>query len=241
MLRLASCLVVVVLLVGVGELRADLLLHFPMDQVDGTGPHTTPDTSPSGMTGILMGAMTTTAEAGQIGNSLRFNGGDSHVEIPDALAGPLDAAFNEFSFSAWLKPSAASGIGSRLIAGKMGSSVNGRGWVLGMGDDGKVTLIYFASPHPPSEAHQERLDVAGEVLSPAEFRHLAVTYRSDDFVRIYVNGDLRAEATESVDDILSPWNASNRVPFAVGRRGDSSGVAWDGHIDDVGIWDEALS
>ncbi len=238
------CLFLIATVTGITQAvpipEPSLLLHYRLDQVD--GGTTTPDASGYGLTGTLGGAVSTTPVAGQIGNALQFNGSTSRVEVADALAGPLDTTFAEFTVSAWIQPGVGDTNRERWIAGKMGNE-GVRGWQFSRSTSGQIRFNYFDDPSGAEGSEAEQiLETTAETIPTTSLTHVAAVFKGDDFLRIYINGDLSAELTEPVDDVLSVLNGANSANFQVGNRGDSfPSTSWGGLIDDVGIWDEALT
>ena len=236
-----------------GGTPAPRLLHWEFDQVDEGTPnitgYTTADSSPNGLTGTLEGVDDTSLVAGKLGGALAF-GTDSRerVNLPAADAGPLGATFTECTWAGWLKPDDATpdaAYTEQYISGKMGGGGN-RGWQIVLGSDspnwgvaaGDVVLTYFDAPD--GNIYEKVIhDPQGPVLSDTEFTHLAVTFKGDEYVRVYRNGELLFEDTS--EDVLSLWTGENDVDFQVGNRGSSGNYSFAGAIDDVYFFDTALS
>jgi hypothetical protein len=231
--------------------NAALLLHQSFDQVDGTGPFTTPDSSVPSNTGTLVNMDNTNLVPGKVGNALRFDGGSTagtadRVEIPENDA-DFDRTYTEFTFAAWLKPtSAAFSAANAWIAGKMTTGSN-RGWQVNINptnqanNPGELTFTYF--PSNLSGASQDVFLGPNANLAPDKWIHFAATFKGsdavpgDDLVKLYVNGELIV----SVPATFATLNGSNNRPLQIGNRGSSIANSWNGLIDEVYIFDEELS
>jgi hypothetical protein len=244
--RIFSVLCGALVAITAGVSNADMLLHYGFDQVDGAGPFTTPDSSALSNTGSLVNMDNNNLVPGKIGNALRFDGGNSsgtadRVEIaendPD-----FDQTFTEFTFAAWVKPTSAAFVAgaNAWIAGKMTTGSN-RGWQINLNpaDDplhpGELVFSYF-----PTNANANSQDVylgPNANIAADKWVHLAATFKGGDMVKLYVNGEL-AVATAATNATL---NGSNNRPLQVGNRGSNIANSWNGLIDEVYIFNEALS
>ncbi|MCC7084017.1 MAG: hypothetical protein IT427_03295 [Pirellulales bacterium] len=169
---------------------------------------------------------------GKIGNALQFLGGDEdlvRVRVEVAEDDPdFDRSYTEFTFAAWLQPNA-----NGWIAGKMGFSGN-RGWQFQyIGAD--LYLSYFDGPS--GAEHEVFLGSDPFLAAPGEFVHTAFVFKANEYVKFYINGTPALTDTGA----LSAFNGSNDSALQVGNRGNSNPNSFNGLIDDVYIFDEALS
>ena len=228
----------------IGFADAIELVHYKFDQVDGSGPFTTPDSSGLGNTGTLVNVDNTNLVPGIAGTALQFNGGSgstaNRVEVAEDDA-DFDRTYSEFTFAAWLKPfevvSASSA--TNWIAGKMGAGGN-RGWQIGLtgtspaSNPHELLCGYFDGP---AGTEQEVFLGPNAALANDTWMHFAVVFRASNSVKLYVNGDL------VVDDpgALSAMNGVNNAAFQVGNRGNNIASSWNGLLDEVYVFDHALS
>ena len=135
-----------------------------------------------------------------------------------------------FSVAAWvrLKPQGGAPFG------KMEASGNLRGWDVEF--HGTKPSFHLINQWPGNAIH-----VQGERDLPADtFLHLAVTYDGSGKgagVKLYVNGQL--EKTKVVIDKLTDTIKTPEA-FSIGRR-SASGTPFNGVIDDLRIYDRALT
>jgi large repetitive protein len=230
-----------------------LILHYQFETADGAVPQTTPDSSGNNLTGTMNGVATPgypTVEAGpqpphagyNPANVMSFPGGNagtsSRVEVPDASAGPLDAVFTQFSFAAWLNPGTM-GSSTHYFAGKMGSSTS-RGWQMNRVPNSNSLQVSYFSTASGTSANQSL--TVPNFFTPGSWTHLAFVYNGVTHTAdIYKDGVNVLNQTTGVPDTL---NGANTTAFEIGNRGrhsDTAAYSWIGYIDDVRIYDHALS
>jgi hypothetical protein len=191
----------------------------------------------------------TSLVTGKHANALAFEASSlDRVNLPDADAGPLDANFTECTWAGWLMPEDATPDAQyveHFISGKMGGSGD-RGWQITLASDspnwglaaGDLVLTVFDAPD--GSAYEKVIhDADGPVLSEADFTHVAIVFKADEYVRVYRDGALLFEDTSA--DVPSQWTAGNTVGFQVGNRGSQATYSFAGAIDDVYFFDTALS
>lgn len=171
------------------------------------------DSSTYGNDGTIHGA---SWAYGKLGSALLFNGTDNYVEIPHSDSLNLD---KEISMVAWVKPSQAADGNIRYSIYKddmWGIAKNASGYLYGF------TNI----------AGTERFVISEFILQDDKWNHVAYTF-DGSVMRIYADGELQAEAAYS-GSILTSGN-----PVRIGMH--DSKWYWDGSIDEVKIWNRALS
>jgi hypothetical protein len=156
---------------------------------------------------------------GKFGGALRFDGGDQ-LTIPASEDLNLTEAF---TLEAWIKPEAEAEYG-HLFAKEDASEVNAAYVIT---EHGSKLAAHLGVPGVQKESPSEALEVG-------PWQHIAATFDGGR-VRLYVNSEL--VGTAPVAEILSTNGAL--------RIGDSaiwgSGKGFDGRIDEVRIYDRALS
>jgi hypothetical protein len=230
-----------------------LLVHYQFESTTGTAPaETTADSSGNLNDGTLGGGLVPgtdypviTAGNGPDGsNTMQFFGGSgaalaSRVFIADGDP-DFDTSFTELSFAAWMKPSEESTV-DRFFAGKMGNS-NNRGWQLyrqGTADPVttlKDSLVFDYFETQANTPVQGDLTVT-DVFDVGVWTHVAVVFKASEFVKIYVNGEIKLNQTT---DVLATLNGSNSVAQQFGNRGNNL-TAWLGWMDDVRLYNNALT
>ncbi len=175
---------------------------------------------------------------GQVGSALAFDGmddyKDDYVDVPDFP----DLNSQLFTAEAWIKTSTTSfygTFGTILVKGRVfnenyGLYVYQSGWVRWQYTSGGVwgdTTKYVF------------LD-SSKVVNDGQFHHIVGTYDGEE-LKIYIDGSLDSSRAETkVPD-------KNNLSLRIGRRNNPgdiplySAVPFDGIIDEVAIYDRALS
>ena len=219
--------------------RADLVAHWTLDEATGV---IASDSSPNNRTGTIAGGAswnTTALPPVPSGSSaaLQFDGIDDQVDIVGykGISGTGDR-----TISAWIR----SGTNSTLLNKGIVS------WGTNLGTQ-KWTFRVQTSNGTPGAIRIEAnggFFVGNTVVTDAEWHHVAVTWANDgtpDVIdaKLYVDGVLDAE----FGNVDTPPSASqsvaiNTASIADVRIGDDFQTThnWEGGIDDVRIYDEAL-
>jgi len=216
MYRNLICLFSFVLVLGMaGNASADLVGYWNFDEGSGD---VAVDSSGNGNDGTING--TPNWVAGQIGSALDFDGSSNFVEIPHSESLSMT---EQITIAAWTNMRANSS-GEMLIVSK-------GGWQPDMPyelseDNGAVIFWQFYDT--------EGRDNCSPESPPAdEWHHIAATYDGTVF-KCYIDGELGEE-----------WEYTGTIPqnelsVTIGRR-STGGNFFDGMIDEVMIFDHALS
>jgi len=192
------------------------LWHFD----EGSGETTVTDSSGYGNDGNVVGA--TTGEDGKFGNALSFDGVDDYVTI--ANSDDFDFGSGEFSVEFWTKTDSS----SRQWVGTRYENY-GPGW--GLGTQNGHTLGYIRT----SESGTGKKEIEGDVNVADNAWHHLIMVRIGDEIKIYTDGSFEKEGTLAGD-------VNNDEPIEIGRISWSGGSQYfKGLIDEVRIWDEALT
>jgi hypothetical protein len=165
---------------------------------------------------------------GEVGDGFVLDGQASFLEIPDAKAWNFNTS--DFSFELWANfnnvfASDIGGDGSSVFLGHNEGTGPRNKWFFGFG--GGQLYLYVRSPN-----------IAAKFLAQAPFNplphqwyHLALTRRSGVFTT-FVNGIAQGSETNSIaiPDASAPL-----------RIGESQGLLMDGMLDEVSIYQRALS
>jgi hypothetical protein len=179
------------------------------------------DGTPSGGTAYTPGA---------VGNAMTFDPATmAHVKAPNAVNTTAG-----FSVSAWVKLDTA--VGARAIVSQGGdrfpgfvlwhrgdTAAGGSRWVFGM----------------PGAQNSGEFAVAAETVQTGVWTHVTGVHDAQSRkMRIYVNGVKSGE----IDRTLPAWNATGEVQIGRTMWDGNPGVDhFPGSIDEVAIWDRALS
>jgi hypothetical protein len=199
----------------------NLVSHWKFDEGSGTIAYD----SAGSNDGTIYGAQWT---AGQIDGALDFDGVDDYVDVGDPPDGSLDfGTSTDFSISLWFNTSGP----------KVGFFVckRAKGYYAGydfyIESDGKV----FARIADGSSISDARTT---EGFNDGLWHHAVAVYDRDGQITIYVDNVSKATSVS----IAGMGNIDNSQPFTIGDRNDPGWHAYfDGSIDDVRIYDRALS
>jgi hypothetical protein len=269
-IRLFSSLgLLVALAMCVPATYGNLLLNYQFETVDGTAPNqTTPDSTgtytSSGtvpLVNALVGFGTSTPgtdyplqTAGPVANatvkslnpsnymnfySIAGSTNFTRVEIDDTQTGAIDVSFTKFSVALWLNPSDSTT--DRFAIGKIGIDGN-RGWqILGKNGTSNMELDYYAT----TANGTDRAFILENVLPLNTWTHVAFSFDGEAGAEaIYINGAAQT-LTNLGEQLTVPTtlNSANSFPLRVGHRGRTGSTigGWRGGIDDVRIFDQALT
>ncbi|MHC4331284.1 MAG: LamG domain-containing protein, partial [Planctomycetota bacterium] len=212
-----------------GSASADLILHWAFD--DGSGG-TAVDRSGNGHNGTLEGDPKWVA--GRIGGALEF-GGDGDRVVDDDGASYLNG-LEAMTVAVWIKSNRV-GTDAGFIQGEDPD-----------GGDNVCTIRYDSSGASFGGSNVMKMAVTADGeqqlesssgTQVTEWQHIAMTWESGGLIRLYINGE---------EDTPSGRNGPNTagvqsgvMKFIVGQGAKDAGGGWDGLIDDVRIYDEAMS
>jgi hypothetical protein len=211
-----------------GSAYADLVAHWPLDS-DAL------DASGNGYDGTIVSGTVNFGQTGanaNTGTSASFPD-TGHIDIP------FDQALNPESFTVALWANAASTAGfaspltSRDDVPNPGGSVHG--YILY--NDSAGNWSFWTGTGGGSGAwHQS----GGPAVVTNTWTHLALTYdAATETKTLWVDGQVAA--TETLPSLYSPNGTVQMEAFHIGSGSDNGEAFYfDGLIDDVGVWDEAL-
>jgi hypothetical protein len=203
-----------------------LVAHFPLDS-DG-------DSSDGAFKASTVADVTFGAAGanGATGTSASFNGSSSMIQHDwSADLNPEGS----FTLALWARSDGG--------AGAWNSPVTSRHDLYNEGEASQGYLIYDNNPSGVWTFWSGNGDVAGNwqildgpAVNIGEWDHLAIVYDSEaEMKKLYVNGELEVES----NDIVAP---NDTTPLNIGAGADFGGTFWfEGDIDDIGLWNLALS
>ncbi|MDR4507969.1 MAG: SBBP repeat-containing protein [Candidatus Brocadiaceae bacterium] len=207
----------------------NLMAHYEF--TEGSGPDVT-DSSGNGNDGAINGAVWS---SGISGAGLSFDGVNDSVDFPTNLG-----ITGELTVSAWVYPTAApNGLG-RIIAATYNWSNNAalrRGWSLGL-DSGSDDRIRFRVHDSSGSSASVAIDTFfADNLN--RWTHVVGVFSPSEHTRLYVNGIM---VSLDVTNIPAAIAYAGGVNLRLGMRADTvTRGMWQGGIDDVRIYDQALS
>jgi hypothetical protein len=193
-----------------------LVAHYAFDNSNNPG-----EDSAGGNDGILVGGPTPVA--GQIRSALSFDNVDDYVVVSNS---PTFGVTADITLAAWVKRENLSQYAA-ILAKTDGANFWDFDWYF---DDGSSRLTFYSDSTTPTSVTS-----TAEVLD-TEWHHVAVT-RNGDTITFYING------VDAGSAAMSGGFGNNPVSIRIGTDGPawSSGSMFGGSIDDVRIYNRALS
>jgi hypothetical protein len=204
------------------DLARGLVGHWPLDAIEpGGGGDVTPDASGNGFDGAVDGPVLV---PGRTGMALRFDGVDDLVRIGNPPA--LDIA-GRITIAAWCRPGRVDGVVQNIVA--HGSAPDPRRELfLRIGHEDE-----YEGGSWDGTDHKGVFAVPGEDID-AGWVHLAAAHDGAAW-RLYRNG---VEVARSVD---ATGAVTVDEDWAIGARVSGRDRFFQGDIDDVRVYDRALS
>ena len=206
------------LLTSVGAMAQDgLLVHLKLNEAGG---ELAKDSSGNGHDGTLVGVAVANSQwaDGKSDNAVSL--GIGHVAVTDL------PEMTSTTWAAWVRLDKEANYSTAIAAAFDGA---GAGHTLGFHSGGNVRKPRVLWNHNNGHA---------SIMSPdpvelGEWNHMAVTYDADsEAIVLYVNGEAKADGTVGT------------TPFSVihlGQRASTKNYPFNGALDDVSIFDRALS
>lgn len=200
-----------------------LLAHYALDEGSGT---TAWDSSGNGFTGTL-----TNGPHWIDGMAVDFDGNDDYIDL-----GPIDVPGSAVTLAAWFKSDDLLNCSSgqcRLISKSTGTAEDAHYFMLSTTQEGGSIRLRFRIK---TGGVTETLIASSGNLAPGEWVHAAAVYDGSQ-MRLFKNGQLVGSTAKSGS--ISP---NGSVPVWIGGNPDgATSMPWDGLIDDVRIYDKALT
>ncbi len=165
------------------------------------------------------------------GYCVELNGVNDYIDC-----GPIPLGTTDFSFEVWTYLFSTS---TTLPAGIVGN------WV-----PGGATPYFYAIYNYPGPSQISLIFHNGNNVnqyatwnsSPNNtWVHIAGVYDRDGFMRLYVNGELKASTDISASAFASLSSLSNRFQIGCAGTYPHSGFPWTGQLDEVRLWNRALT
>lgn len=177
--------------------------------------------------------------------ALDFDGSNDHIIIGDVLDSIFTGASAKFTVSAHIY---VDGSGNRGIIGKLGDGATGGGdnreWILRV-LDGQLDFAWYGSLNATSY----RVIRTNTSITYGQWTHILVTFdasvaSSDDKAEIYINGIKQSVTFPFTSGSpVSIQNGSARLSIgaAIGPVGALTAYPFDGKVDDIRVFNRALT
>ncbi|MDR4508144.1 MAG: SBBP repeat-containing protein [Candidatus Brocadiaceae bacterium] len=206
-----------------------LMAHYEFNE--GSGKAAT-DSTGNGNNGAICGATWSAGRGDSAG--LDFDGVDDAVKFTTHLG-----ITGELTVSAWVYPTAAPMDTGRVIASTFAwdcNAANKRGWTLGIPWGSRDRLLFQVFDGSGNSARAHFRDFFINNLN--QWTHVVGVFKPSTYIRLYVNGVMVSEDTTHVPSAIAYQAGTN---LSIGARADSNAGRWQGGIDEVRIYGQALS
>ncbi|MFC1635192.1 LamG domain-containing protein [Planctomycetota bacterium] len=204
-----------------------LLVHYKFDEGAGT---VAADSSGQGSDGVFSGTATWAAE-GKMGAAASFDGGIGEVRGDSPYLNGLDA----MSFGVWIKSNVVgTDAGFIILADPAGNDQRDIRYDLAGGSGGGTNVIKYGVATEEGSHENE----SSSNVQTTEWQHVMVTWNSGEVARLYINGVLNTLTYEG--DVIG-GTTTGYTNVIVGRGGKDTGGSWDGLVDDVRVYEVALT
>ncbi len=205
------------------DLAEGLVLYMPLDEGNGNEAK---DLSENGFTGALKGGAKWVE--GKFGEALEFNVSADFVELVDNDAFHIE---DEITQAAWIKLNRLPGAHAIIFGTRGGGGARHIGFGYGMNPGNGIKVWTNGA----GGGFKDINDNATK-LQPGTWYYLAYTHTSDNNgkVKIYVDGEVTLDNDSG--NPVAPAGVTSRVQI-----GTWAGEAWPGVVDEVRLWNRALS
>ena len=191
---------------------------------------TTYDVSGNGNNGILMNSPTRASSTCKLANCLDFNGVNSYVTITDPASGVLDPT-SAYSISFWMQSTSTATYAFMVSKSNAGS---GGGYEMFLSGGGEIR---FSSCNTSGSCSGGYFDITTPLpYNDGKWHFVVGTAMTSGTADIYVDGGLVQQS-----GIITQNNIANSYPLVIGGRGVTGGNPFGGMLDDIRIYNRALS
>ena len=176
------------------------------------------DESGNGNDGVVQGASLSENRFGIENQSFSFDGMDDYISVSN------DFNFNELTVSVWIKQNQFAETYSAIIDRSLTNNI---GWWI---EDNAVSYDSLLFTGGVASGNYFRTQAARP--QPNAWTHIGALYSSGN-QQLFINGVL---VDQDVNSLMLQFP---EVTMFLGKRTNSA--FWDGSIDDVGIWNRALT
>jgi len=192
------------------------------------------DESGNGNNGTVNGATLTTDRFGNTNTSYYFNGANSNfIEIPSSAS--LNSTNSNFSWSFWIKFSSISNDGWNSNPGVIsktqnGTTCNGATLIEGGGRLAAQNLMNCGTNLINNGVG------TNQITADNIWHHVVMTLRNGDSTKTYIDGVFQQS---NIVDIT--YSIYSNTPIRIGRPTDPYWKSFTGIIDDIAIYNRALT
>jgi len=211
----------------VADITTGLVGHWPFD-----GDLT--DASGNGNDGTISGAAELSPDRFNTEKAAMFFTGeqDAYVDVGDP---PELRLTGEMTLAAWVFLNSSNTNNGRIVAKQAGGG--SRSWNINVeASSGGVSNPATFQISETGDSIVTLVDT--EPLPTDQWVHMTGVYRPGEAMELYVDGELHATDTSGIP---ASQFSHNGMPVLIGARNGCGNCGWDGFIDDVRIYNRALS
>lgn len=210
---------------GTGRLDSGLAGYWKLDETTGSSAS---DSSTNGNAGTLTNMENGDWTTGRIGNGLTFDATNEYVDMGDLT---IVDGVTELTVSAWAKSSSLTTERSMVTKSSCNGLADSGTFQLGAGSTTNYAeFVIYPSGGAPASYY---VVTASTAMNDGNWHLVTGVYNGAD-IRIYMDGVLSATTTAAAGDL-----SANTRSIQIGAC--SGGFLWDNMIDEVRIYDRALS
>jgi hypothetical protein len=200
---------------------------------EGSGT-TASDSSGNGNNGAFSG--TATWATGKDGDfAAAFDGGVGEVRGANTSLNGLSA----MSFGAWVKSNATgTDAGFIIFEDPEDNDTHDLRYDSAGASGGGTNVIKYGVSTEEDTVEDSHENESASNVQTTDWQHLMVTWNSGEAAKLYINGVL--DTPTNVDDVIG-GTTTGYSTLIVGRGGKDEDGSWDGLVDDVRVYDYALS
>lgn len=203
-----------------------LLLHTNLDNATGTTSFTSNDLEAYEATVTNTSFM---GNAGVLNTALGFDGTNDYVDFDDPPGDTLDPAY--ITVSCWVNPDNFAATQYVISKSRDVAGTEQTGYSMILLSTGQVRADFWSSV----DNGRKNVDSAG-TINTGTWSHIAMTYDGSE-LKVYINGS--EENSSSITGTIASGN--RKLVFGSLAFGPPNHFRYDGLLDDVFIYDRALS
>lgn len=199
---------------------------------DGQGS-TAQDSSGRNYTGTISGATWENEDMCHDGKCLKFDGTNDYVSRADDNKFDFSSS-DDFTISSWIRKSKDMSTTSDILISKASDQLGSAyiGYKIYMDPSGDLCFNVKAASQAEDTACTSGVD-----FDDRNWYHVTAVKTGTTKIELFVNGQLRASDTS----LASTGTLENSGNFYIGIDNDAASRAWDGYIDEVKVFNYALS
>jgi len=179
--------------------------------------------------GTVNGAMLTADRFSNADNAYSFNGTSDYIEVADTP--DLRLAGTDFTFSFWVNINSYTNPATALLIKRSSGNLNG--WMLSANGNYSYRMELKTSQGADPSIFSD------STLSLGVWHHVAIVYKQADTIDYFIDGILSTSLSSG--GIYFSDNCTAPMRFGQDSNTPSGNYFINGAMDDIGIWNRALT